>query len=134
MYSLSISEEAKKDIRDLMATDEDAAALVIALLDEIAQCQDLLNELTIHGSEPVAPELDVGFNVQKFLALFRKGLNLWRLKVLDHPELARYRIVYGYKAGTGGYYVLGVVPRNFNYDPAHPISQRIVRDYRDYCE
>lgn len=44
-------------------------------------------------------------------------------------EGMRYRIVYAFVPGKGHYHVLGIVPREFNYDAGHQITRRILAAY-----
>ncbi len=127
MYKLLVHQDAAQDLEELWNTSEQAAARIAALLQEIQCDQTLLEALT---------DDDFGaygfkkFHVKKWLHFWNKGFNLWRLKVWDLENSGLpYRIVYAYKVGRQQYYVLGIIHRNFNYDPNHPFTRRILRAY-----
>jgi hypothetical protein len=42
-----------------------------------------------------------------------------------------YRVIYALKRGTGDHYVLAIVSRDFDYDPNHPTTRRILQAYAD---
>lgn len=134
MFTLSLSPGAKDDVRALKAKDADAAALVIAVLQEIQGSQELLDSLTIHDFRDELPELDVEYDVKHFWEHWKQGKNLWRLKIVDDERLlAGHRIIYAYVPLDSNYLVLGIVPRAFNYDRNNETTKRILREYDEYC-
>ena len=130
MLHLHIHEDAQRDIDALWETNEDAAATIITTLEEIQANPDTLDILTIHkfGNDRNVDEISIG----KWQQLWRQGKDLWRLKIweLEHGQ-DRWRVIYAYIVHEQAFYVLGVVPRSFNYDPDHILSQRIIRAYND---
>lgn len=129
MYSLSIHPHAANDLRDLMNKDRAGAGRILALLEQIKSDQRLLDKLTDHDFKADY------FHVSRYQAFYRKGINLWRLKIWDlGDKVLPYRVIYAFEPvsavnRTPKYHVLGVVPRGFNYDTEHPLTQRIVADY-----
>jgi len=132
MFALNISPGAKIDIVKLKSLDEGAAALLLVILQEIKGDQEVLDSLTIHDLIDVLPIAELDYEVKHWWEHYRKGKNLWRLRILE-DSLTSYRIVYGYSPTEHAYYVLGIVDRDFNYDSNHPISKRILAEYEDLC-
>lgn len=102
---------------------------IMALLQELQADEDLLDRLTQHdyGHSGTAD-----FHVSKWLEQWNKGKDLWRLKIWDLEDKGlHYRIVYAFMPRKQHYHVLAIVPRDFNYDPDHPLSQRIFSAYDD---
>jgi mRNA-degrading endonuclease RelE of RelBE toxin-antitoxin system len=124
---LFIHEDAAADLSKLRQTELQAAAKIVALLEELKGNPDLLDRLTQHdyGAYHTAD-----FHVSKWEAQWRRGRDLWRLKVwvLEDQGL-RYRIVYAFIPQKRHYHILAIAPREFDYDANHPISQRILRAY-----
>ena len=120
MYSLHVHQDAEDDLDGL---DAKVAAQIVVLLEDLSDNQDLLDRLSQHkfrdqdiDVERLGPEWNFGptFNT------------LWRLKDLDLERRGiKYRIIYAYLPRKSKYHVLAIVPRDFDYDPNHPISKRI---------
>jgi mRNA-degrading endonuclease RelE of RelBE toxin-antitoxin system len=129
-YSIVIHEDAEEDLDALWndpATRE-AAARIDVLLEEVSADQDLLDALTIHdyGKYETAP-----MSVSKWQEYWRKGADIWRLKFWELTNAGlHYRIVYAYEIPKQRYHVLAIVHRNFNYDESHPITKRILANYK----
>lgn len=135
MFQFSVTPGAKTDIRGLASSDRDAAALVVVTFQELQGNQVLLDTLTIHDHDDVLPLSGHPYNVKHVWEQYKKGKNLWRLKVMDSDKtLQPYRVIYGYSTGEQKYYVLGVVPRGHSYDSSHPTFRRILEEYSEYCE
>ena len=127
MSRLFLHENAESDLEDLWDQAPQAAARITVLLEELEGNQDLLDRLSQHdfGASRLAD-----FHVSKWVEQWKRGKNVWRLKVWDlENEGMRYRIVYAFVPGKGHYHVLGIVPREFNYDAGHHISRRILAAY-----
>lgn len=129
MYELIVGDDASGDLEELLLTNRVAAVRIIALLEELADNQDLLDRLTQEGyggKNPWKPPPGAVINIGKWVAAQKLGLNLWRMRDF---ELSRhgheYRIIYAYNSKTDQYYVLAVVERAFNYEEQHPVTQRI---------
>lgn len=122
MPSLFIHDDAKADLKELFESnvDQEDAATITVILQEIGADTDLIDRLTQHG---YGQKEESDFHVSKFLELWDKGLDIWRLKIWD---VADFRILYGYYPIYEHYYVLAIVPREFKYDPDHPITKRAI--------
>jgi hypothetical protein len=60
----------------------------------------------------------------------RLGRNLWRLKHWDlEGQGKRYRVVYALDPRVSRYYVLGVFPREFNYESKDARTRRVIAAY-----
>ncbi len=89
--------------------------------------------LLIHrDAEQDLDELAESLDVSKWHALWKKGMDLWRLKFweLEHQGLP-YRVIHALKRGTGDHFVLAIVSRDFDYDPKHPTTRRVLQAYAD---
>jgi len=131
MYRISIHDDAKDDLRQIQTIDAVSANRIAVILQQIKADPDLLDRLLEHD---FGPEGGAPFNVQKYLTFWRKGLDVWRLKIWDDPKrLLPYRVIYAYDYGHNGnnFYVLGVVDRDFDYDGNHPTVKRIIATYRN---
>ena len=129
MFRLFVHDDADDDLEALWGADEEAAARIVVLLEELEASQDLLDRLTQHdfGSYQTAD-----FQVSKWVEQWKKGKDLWRLKVWDlEDRKLRYRIVYAFLPNKSHYHVLGIVPRDFNYEADHPLTRRILAAYED---
>jgi hypothetical protein len=134
MYSLRIHLDAQQDLRALLASDEQAATAakrILAFLQELKATPAWLDELLTRHFE------NDEFNVDKFVTFWKAGLDLWRIKVFEH-DFSRhatwtlpYRLIYAYSINARTFYVLGVVPREFDYDENHELTKRICRTYDD---
>lgn len=131
MYTLTVHTDAIADLETLWEGAEDAAASITALLQEIQGDQELLDALTVHD---FGANRSAEFHVSKWLEFWKKGTDLWRLKVwsLEAKGLP-YRVVYAYEIGRQRYHVLGVFHRDFNYDLTDPRTQRVQNAYSNIC-
>ncbi len=129
LFSIAFHPDFESDLDDLWETDEDAAALVVAFFEEAKTNQSLLDNLTRNKFVSYG---DWPYSVEVWASAQSRQLNLWRLKLLGlEGDAKKLRIIYAFHPREYRYYVLGIVPREFNYDPQHPISQRVVAAYRD---
>lgn len=122
-----VSESAELDLDDIYAVDVDGAAEIETALEEIGNDPSLMVRLTERKYRNIdAPS----FDVDVFEALWRKGLNLYRLKFWDWTGgLLPYRVLYAHDPRSDSIHVLAVVPRDFNYDIQHPIVARVRAEY-----
>jgi hypothetical protein len=129
-YQLCISETASADLEALWEQDPAAGALIEAIFDELEVDQTLLDALTAHG---FVNRDDPQFDVQKWVAMWRRGINLWRLKPFDiDGRSVPYRVIYAYVPAKRRYVVLGIVPREFDtYEPQNERAQRILAEYSE---
>ncbi|MDR1164141.1 MAG: hypothetical protein LBM17_09990 [Candidatus Accumulibacter sp.] len=125
VYSLSIHEDAERDLDALWEEDEESVAIIEMFLEEVEGSQELLERFTDNS---YADHLhDPGFDIKRWRVMW-KDYPLWRLRLFNVPMgAALRRIVYTFHPKERRYYVLGIVPRDFDYDPSHPLSKRIVR-------
>jgi len=126
---LFIHNDAEDDLERLWDSEPVAAAQVAALLEELEGNTDLLDRLTQQDFGAYGLE---DFHVSEWKEQQRKGRNLWRLKIWDLEDKGiRYRIVYAFMTRQQDYSVLGIVPRDFNYDASHELTRRIVAAYEN---
>jgi len=129
VYRLFIHQDAEEDLEQIWDSEPDAAARILVMLEECEGNQGLLDRLTQH--EFGARGVDE-FNVSRWQERWHKGDNLWRLKVWDLEDKdLRYRIIYAFIPQSRHYHVLAIAPRDFNYDPSHPLYRRIINTYQE---
>jgi hypothetical protein len=130
LFALFVHDNAKADLKRLLKSEPKAAGRILALLEQLEADPDLLDRLTQHDYGAYGR---ADFHVSKWQEQWRKGRDLWRLKVWDLEDKGlRYRIVYAFIPGRKRYHVLAIVPRRgFNYEERDPVTQRIIRDYQD---
>lgn len=134
MPKLFISQEAEDDLELIYGDNEVIATRILALLQELQNDADLLDRLTQH-EYGLAGYAD--FNVSKWLEQWNQGRDLWRLKLWDLEEKFpdnKYRIIYAFIPLKQQYHVIGIVPREFNYEANHPIAKRIIEAYKLLCD
>lgn len=128
MLALFIHDDASADLDALWERQPQAAARIVALLEELEGNHDLLDRLTQHD---YGAYQSADFHVSKWQEQWRKGRDLWRLKVWELEEHGlRYRVVYAFMPKKHQYHILAIAPREFDYDANHPIGQRIIRAYQ----
>lgn len=113
----------------LKAREPKAAATIAALLEQAKADQGLLDAFTVHDFGVDRTET---IHVQQITTQQRRGRdrNLWRIKIWSMEDAGiKYRIVYALDPRVSRYTILGIVPRSFNYDESHPLTQRIVAAY-----
>lgn len=123
-----VEPNAIADLDVLWEQDEDAAADIEVLLEALEECPDWLWRLT--RPEGYRHYGDPQFDVVKFEELWRKKLNLFRIKPLLNPLTSGYRILYACDHRTDTLHVLAVVGKEADtYATSNPIIQRVVADY-----
>jgi hypothetical protein len=126
---LLLHQDAKSDLAAIKLVAPSLAVRLATLLQELSADEVLLEMLTAHdfGSDRHA-----AFQVSRWQEHWRRGRDLWRLKFWELEDQGiPYRVIYALKRGTGNHFVLAIVNRDFNYDPNHPITQRVLRAYDD---
>lgn len=133
MFKLSLHADAKTDLKAIQAADPTTAATLLIFLQELKNDQDLLDRLTQHGYTYENGHWLDNIDVQKVVSQHEQGRNLWRLKLWDlEHEGIQYRVIYAFTPLTRTVHVLGVIHRkNFNYEPDHTFTKRVVAAYRD---
>lgn len=131
MSELFIHHDAEQDLLRLLRSPstKEVAAKIAVLLEQLASDDDLLDRLTQHGfgRQGIDP-----FNITKWFEQQRQGNNLWRLKAWDLGKNGlKYRIIYAFIPAKHHYHILGIVPREFNYEASHALTQRILRAYQE---
>ena len=128
MIILFLHDDAKADLLALRHNQPKVAGRVLALLEQLEGDPDLLDRLTQHG---FGAHETAEIHVSKWQAQWRKGRDLWRLKMWDLEKKGlRYRIIHAFIPSKQHYHVLAIAPREFDYDADHPISQRILHAYQ----
>ncbi|MBP5948221.1 MULTISPECIES: hypothetical protein [unclassified Pseudomonas] len=133
MYELIVGDDATGDLEEILEENAPAAYRLGVFLQELGCDQDLLEKLSWdqYGGKPHLPELGATFSVSKVYSLYRTGKNIWRLRDFElSKEGFEYRIIYAYIPSKDLYFVLAVVERAFNYDPNHPVTQRVLDAYK----
>lgn len=132
---LYVHDDAKQDLVSLRRSDPLVAGKIVALLEQLNSDSDLLDRLTQHD---YGAYRSAKFHVSKWQAQWQCGENLWRLKLWDLEDAGlQYRVVYGvrykdvFKCREQHYHILAIIPREFNYDSEHPLSQRIFRAFEE---
>lgn len=129
MFRLFIHQDARDDLEQLWNEERDAAVRILAFLQECEGNQDLLDRLTQHDFGTYGIH---DFHVSRWQERWRKGDNLWRLKVWDLEDKGlRYRVIYAFIPQTRQYHVLAIAPRSFDYDKGHPLYRRILAAYEE---
>ena len=127
MSHLSLHSDAASDLRALMVRDQAAAGQILAFLEQAKRDPKIIGSLTDHSFGENRSEL---YSVSKWHEYWKTGLNLWRVKLWAFPKGSiRYRIVYAYQPSTQHHHVLAIVNRDFDYDPNHAVTQRILLAY-----
>lgn len=129
MYKLNILPIVKEDIKAVSVNSKNASTKIIALLEQLNTDQELLGYLLEHNHGE--PDKDL-FNVSKWQAYWQNGYDLWRLKLFNLENVGlRYRIIYAYALENGiqTFYILAIVHRDFDYDPTHEITKRLIHSY-----
>lgn len=127
MTNVLVTLSAKNDLDALWDLDEDSAAEIETALEEIANDPNLADRLSERKFRNIK---NPSYDVDVFQELWQKGLNLYRLKFWYWDGgLLPYRVLYAHHPQANCFYVLAVVPRNFDYDINHPIVQRVRADY-----
>lgn len=128
LMQIDVHSHAESDIDKIWLKDPDAAADVIATLEQLRVDPNLIDKLTTHGDNMAGP---VRLNVKRWERMRNlKGGDLWRFRMLD-TYATSYRVVYGYRYQTRQICILAVVHKNeFDYDePSHPLAKRIAADW-----
>lgn len=127
MFELAITEEAEAQLDALWESDPDAAADLTVILEEVRDDQEVLSAMRVHQRK------EGRFHVSRFLSLYAKSMNVWRLKAYimerEH-DLLSYRIIYAFDNRDCTYHVLGFMHRDQNYEKDKQFTGRIQSIYR----
>jgi len=126
-YSLKIHEDAAADIETLWSVEPRAAAAIVALLEQAEIDQRTLESFTIKDYGAGRTEK---FHVDWWWTQYKTGRNLWRVKIWNlESRRLNYRIIYALDPRQTRYYVLGILPREFDYDATNERSRRLLAAY-----
>lgn len=124
---LLLHPDAADDLRALMVSNPAVAAKIATFLQQAKNDPKIIDSLLDHNFGDTRGE---PYHVSKWLAFWNTGFNLWRVKLWSFPKGSlSYRIVYAYQPSTQHYHVLAIINRDFDYDPNHAITQRILKAY-----
>lgn len=128
MLPVILHPNARADLLEWLGKDRANALEVAALLEEMEQSEDVQDTMFLHDDE-----FD-DINCKQLVWHQRQGRNVWRLR--RHEHCRRYRIIYGYQAAIAGqkpkFVILAIAHKDhYNYEPEHPLTERIVNDYED---
>lgn len=127
MTKFIVEPSADGDIDELFDTDEDTAATILVVLDELMARPNLRDRLFRHGYRNVE---NPTFDVEQISRFFRRDYVIYRIKIWDEDgSLLPYRALYAYDGRTETYHVLGIFHRQYAYDETHPKVQRMLADY-----
>lgn len=129
-YSRDCAAAVDDDLGDVAAEDEAAAALWLAVIDEIYDDDLVATELALaRGSRATPPR----FDCECVVRLVKQGYNIARVKVYhpDTDEPLPHRLLYAlhHVPSSTRIVLLGLMPRDVNYDPRSTFMQRVLRDY-----
>jgi hypothetical protein len=118
---------AQGDLDSIWESDPEAAATVLAVLEQLEADPRMIDKLTTYGDNSVGATV---INVKRWQSMRRKA-DLWRFRALDTPATS-YRVIYGYQWQTQQLCVLAIVHKEkFNYDDLDShLAFRILADWR----
>ena len=127
MYELIVPKEVGEEIDALYETDEDAAAQIDFLLDELVNDQPTLEMLCVaHNNYLYNP----AFEVKVFEEAKKQKKNIYILKFrLEDGNLASQRILIGFNSQRSTYYVLAVPDRSISYNTGDPAFIDLLHRY-----
>lgn len=118
MAVLIIDPAAEDELDRLYESDEDAAALIDALLEQLGDDEGTLGEIFRPGH---FFRYRPPFEVKRFEEAQRRGKNILTMRVRDEAgTLLPYRVLFAHHAQIDSYYVLSVASREDAYDPSKP--------------
>ena len=127
MQQLNIHEEAIEDFKQLHLSDPKASEKIAVVLSEIKGNEWLMDNLTVKGKWKQG---NIHFETYRFSEQWKQGRDLYVVKVLEITGgSVNHRIIHAYNPKTKHHYVLGIVPRSFNYESQNDYTKRIVRTY-----
>lgn len=129
MYKLNILPAVLNDIKSISVNSKNASTKLVAFLEQLNSDQNLLQHLLTHNHGEIDKDL---FNVSKWQEYWKNGYDLWRLKLFELENVGlRYRVIYAYilERNVPTYYILAIVHRDFDYDPTHEITKRLIHSY-----
>jgi len=141
MTTITLHENAKKDIRLIASNDAKAAGWLSAILKEMRDNEDLNDALLTNNEDVELGDMIVN-TLMWSQQQYGRQRHLWRLKpfVSLNRRTLPYRIIYAYRSAFGNFpaeiHVLGVFLRSlsdpansFDYDESNKYAQRVISDY-----
>lgn len=128
MLTLSFHPDGARDLASLQGFRPKVADRILATLEEIKADKSLLDALTTHG---FGEAKDEKFRISKWLSQWRRGRDLWSLKIWELEDMGiRYRVIYCYMPDELAYYILAITPRDAAYgDDTDELTTRILQAY-----
>lgn len=128
MRTLEIMAAAKGDVHRYQRHHRRAMARILVRLQEISADPSLLSRLMTPGYG--GDRWNDVFYVGDWAEQRRFGRDLRYLKVWEIENAGeKFRVVYARNPRTDIIHVLGIAPREFDYDPDHEFTKRVVADY-----
>lgn len=127
-YTLIHEPEFIDDLEALWLDNEDAAAEIEAMLEEIGGSQDLMDRLSQDGYPRYG---SARFEIKYIRSQAAKKRNIWRMSFLGLPKTPAYRVIYAYNPTKKHYHTLALVKHdeNFDYQNTDPDTIRFVSIY-----
>ncbi len=117
MASLTICEEADRELDALYESHPDDAALIDALLEALTNDDAALASLC-YGTPKLAYNANPVFKIYRFQACWDIGKQIYILKVDDQGgRPCSHRVIIAHDPVTDDHMVLATPNRGFNYDP-----------------
>jgi hypothetical protein len=119
---------AQSDVDRYKRNHRRAMARILTRLEEISVDPSLLSKLLTPGYGGDR-WVDV-FYVGDWAEQRRLGRDLRYLKVWEIENRGeKFRVIYAHNPRTDIVHILGIAPREFDYDPDHEFTKRVVADY-----
>lgn len=130
MPSLEYSRDALDALDKLYDEDEDSAALINVLLEELETQPKLLDELCRPGNRHLN---EPPFEIKRFQEMWRNRYTVYILKIRrrDGSAIER-RVIYAHHPQCDCYYVLALMKREIDYEADAEFIERICKLYEDY--
>ncbi|MBK6007623.1 hypothetical protein JJB11_16105 [Ramlibacter ginsenosidimutans] len=130
MAVLIVAREAADEIDALYESDEDAAADIDFLIEQLFEDHRTLEELCLPRDHF---DFEPAFEIKRFGAAQRLGKNVYSAKLRSTADnsVIPYRLLVGFDAQRDRYHVLSIAHRNHAYDTRHPHFAELLRRYDD---
>ena len=130
MPALEYSQDALDELNNLYDEDEESAALIDVLLEELESQPKLLDELCRPGNRY---QNDPPFEVKRFQEMWRNRYTIYILKIrCNNGSIIQHRVIYAHHPQRDCYYVLALMKREIDYEADATFIDRICRLYEDY--
>ena len=120
---LTILDEALEDLNDIALRSADDKYFILSILEDIENDPRAAARLLDEGAWPIGSDL---VDVMPFRFFFRKGYDVWRMKIYELGEdLLPYRLIYAYDYRLREIYILAVMHRRVDYQNDPKFTARI---------